>query len=69
MKRGRFVIVIAAAVAALAITFTAHVAYYLITTIIGVVGLWRLGKSFASLWQTLRAGSLTAQRSGKQELS
>ena len=50
---------------ALAITFTAHVAYYLITTIIGVVGLWRLGESFASLWQTLRARSLTAPGPGK----
>jgi len=45
---------------ALAITFAAHVAYYLITTVIGVVGLWRSGESFASLWQTLRAGSLAA---------
>jgi len=54
---------------ALAITLAAHVAYYLITTVIGVVGLWRLGESFASLWQAIRAGTLAAHSASGQRLS
>ena len=34
---------------ALAIALTAHLTYYLVTTLLGVGGLWRLGESFASL--------------------
>ena len=41
---------------ALAITITAHPTYYLPTTLLGVLGLWRLGKSFANLGRTLELG-------------
>lgn len=37
------------ATSALAITLTAHLTYYLTTTGAGVIGMWRLGESFASL--------------------
>ena len=42
---------------ALAITLTTHLVYYFITTLIGIVGLWRLGESFAHLWQAIRPAS------------
>ena len=35
--------------AALAITVTIHLVYYVITTALGIAGLWRLGASFLSL--------------------
>ena len=34
---------------ALAITMTAHLVYYLITTFLGIIGLWRFGQSFVTL--------------------
>ena len=37
------------AASALAITLTVHLTYYLLTTTLGVIGLWRLGESFANL--------------------
>jgi uncharacterized protein (TIRG00374 family) len=39
---------------ALAITLTAHLTYYLLTTALGVVGLIRLGESFGHLGQLVR---------------
>jgi hypothetical protein len=41
------------AVSALAITLTVHLTYYLLTTTLGVIGLWRLGESFAKLGQKM----------------
>ena len=38
---------------ALAITLTAHVAGYIINTILGVMSLWRLGESFSGLTRRL----------------
>ena len=37
------------AATALAITLTVHLVYYIPTTTVGVVGLWRLGESFVNL--------------------
>jgi uncharacterized membrane protein YbhN (UPF0104 family) len=34
---------------ALAITLTVHLTYYVLTTTLGVIGLWRLGQSFVNL--------------------
>jgi uncharacterized membrane protein YbhN (UPF0104 family) len=47
---------------ALAITITAHLTYYLLTTGLGMLGLWQLGESFweqmsAVRWMTRWAGS------------
>jgi len=39
----------------LAITFMAHLTYYLLTTLLGVIGLWQLGESFAHLGRVLTA--------------
>jgi hypothetical protein len=52
------------AATALAITLTAHIVYYLITTAMGIVGLWRLGESFAGLWQAIRPGSRSRLETG-----
>ena len=41
---------------ALAITLTAHLAYYLITSALGVIGLWRFGESFANLGRIITKG-------------
>lgn len=41
---------------ALAITLMAHIVYYFITTVLGILGLWRLGESFVHLWQAIRPG-------------
>ena len=38
---------------ALAITLTAHLIYYLLTTSLGVIGLWRLGESFVNIGRVL----------------
>jgi uncharacterized protein (TIRG00374 family) len=38
---------------ALAITMTAHLTYYLVTTGLGIVGLWQLGESFGRLGRAL----------------
>jgi uncharacterized membrane protein YbhN (UPF0104 family) len=38
---------------ALAITVTAHLTYYLLTTSLGIVGLWQLGASFGQLGRAL----------------
>jgi uncharacterized membrane protein YbhN (UPF0104 family) len=40
---------------ALAITLTVHLSYYLITTALGVIGLWRFGESFANLGRMITA--------------
>lgn len=40
---------------ALAITLTAHLVYYLLTTALGVVGLWHLGESFVNIGRVLLA--------------
>jgi len=34
---------------ALAITLIAHIVYYILSTILGIIGLWRIGQSFAGL--------------------
>ena len=44
------------ATGALAITLTAHLTYYIPTTVLGVVGLWRLGGSFMTLGRGLTRG-------------
>lgn len=41
---------------AVAIVVTSHLVYYLITTLLGVTGLWRMGETFAGIWQTIREG-------------
>jgi len=46
------------ATSALAISLTAHMVYYLPTTVLGLIGLWRLGESFLNLGRGLE----TAQR-------
>jgi uncharacterized membrane protein YbhN (UPF0104 family) len=38
---------------ALAITLTAHLIYYVLTTTLGVIGLWRLGESFMNLGRVI----------------
>ena len=43
------------AAGALAITMTAHLVYYLLTTALGVVGLWHLGESFVNIGRVLLA--------------
>ena len=45
---------------ALAITITAHLTYYLLTTGLGIVGLWQLGESFGHLGRTLTRWSASA---------
>lgn len=34
---------------ALAITLIAHIVYYILSTLLGIIGLWRIGQSFAGL--------------------
>lgn len=34
---------------ALAITLVAHIVYYVLSTLVGIIGLWRIGQSFAGL--------------------
>ena len=34
---------------ALAITLIAHIVYYVLSTLLGMIGLWRIGQSFADL--------------------
>jgi glycosyltransferase 2 family protein len=41
------------AASALAITLTAHLTYYLVTTTLGVIGLWRLGESFMNIGRVI----------------
>ena len=38
---------------ALAITLTVHLTYYIVTTTLGVIGLWRMGESFVHLGQVI----------------
>ncbi|HEY5869109.1 MAG TPA: lysylphosphatidylglycerol synthase transmembrane domain-containing protein [Candidatus Tectomicrobia bacterium] len=48
---------------ALAITITAHLTYYLLTTALGMIGLWQLGESFGHLGRTLTRWSAGAMAS------
>jgi len=41
------------ATTAMAITMTAYLIYYLLTTILGIIGLWQLGQSFAKVGRML----------------
>ncbi|MGH7380692.1 MAG: lysylphosphatidylglycerol synthase transmembrane domain-containing protein [Candidatus Methylomirabilales bacterium] len=41
------------AATALAITLTAHLTYYVLTTTLGIVGLWRLGESLMNLGRVI----------------
>lgn len=41
---------------ALAITLLAHLTYYLITTVLGIIGLWKLGGSFVKIGEPLTFG-------------
>ena len=34
---------------ALAIALIAHIVYYIVSTLLGIIGLWRIGQSFAGL--------------------
>jgi hypothetical protein len=43
------------ATTAFAITLTAHMVYYLPTTALGLIGLWRLGESFFNLGRGVKA--------------
>jgi len=45
---------------ALAITITAHLTYYLLTTGLGIIGLWQLGESFGHLGRALTRWSASA---------
>ena len=45
---------------ALGITLVAHLVYYLLTTLLGIIGLWQFGESFARLGRALRANQSTA---------
>jgi glycosyltransferase 2 family protein len=50
---------------ALAITITAHLTYYLLTTGLGILGLWQLGESFGRLGRALTrwsAGAMTLRQ-------
>jgi uncharacterized protein (TIRG00374 family) len=50
---------------ALAITVTAHLTYYLLTSGLGIVGLWQLGESFGHLGRALTrwsAGAMTLRQ-------
>jgi glycosyltransferase 2 family protein len=38
---------------ALGIALTAHLVYYFLSTLLGIVGLWRVGRSFASMMQLI----------------
>ena len=51
---------------ALAITLTAHLTYYLFTSALGVIGLWRLGESFASLGRIITAGRSTRKKTSRE---
>jgi uncharacterized protein (TIRG00374 family) len=42
------------ATSAFAITLTAHMVYYIPTTLLGLIGLWRLGESFFNLGRGLK---------------
>lgn len=44
---------------ALAITLTAHLIYYLLTTFIGIIGLWQLGESFEGLGRMIKSRKRT----------
>ena len=51
---------------ALAITLTVHVAYYLLSSVMGVIGLLKIGASFGSLWQSLKSRkNQTATQQGR----
>ncbi len=41
---------------ALAIALTVHLTYYVLSTTLGVIGLWRLGESFMNLGRVIAAG-------------
>ncbi len=52
---------------ALAVTMTAYLVYYVFTTGLGVIGLWKVGESFGSLWRrvfksqpAVESGSISA---------
>jgi hypothetical protein len=45
---------------ALAMIVTAHLTYYLLTTALGIIGLWQLGESFGHLGRTLTRWSAGA---------
>jgi hypothetical protein len=50
---------------ALAITITAHLTYYLLTTGLGIIGLWQLGESFGHLGRALTrwsAGTMASRQ-------
>ncbi len=40
---------------AMAITMTAYLIYYLVTTFLGIIGLWQLGQSFTNLERMMRS--------------
>jgi len=51
---------------ALAITMTAYLVYYIITTGLGVMALWKVGESFGSLWRLV---TNRQPKTGKEELT
>lgn len=52
---------------ALAITLTAHLIYYLLTTLLGIIGLWRLGESFANLGRIVRSKKITRKTTSRTD--
>jgi uncharacterized protein (TIRG00374 family) len=55
---------------AVAIVVTSHLVYYIMTTFIGVAGLWRMGETFSGIWHAIREGSaLLRSRIRRTELS
>jgi uncharacterized protein (TIRG00374 family) len=44
---------------ALAITLIAHMVYYVLSTLLGIIGLWRIGRSFGGLVQSVARKNAT----------
>jgi glycosyltransferase 2 family protein len=54
---------------ALAITMTAHLIYYLLTTLLGIIGLWQLGESFGNLGRMIKSKKLTGKTTTRRVTS
>lgn len=54
---------------ALAITLLAHLTYYLLTTTLGILGLWQLEGSFANVGRAIRAGAAARKVASRQAVS
>lgn len=54
---------------ALAITMTAHLIYYVLTTLLGIIGLWQLGESFGNLGRMIKSKKLTRKMTTRRVTS